>query len=96
MTREIARGGTHPRRPDGEEPRRRLARRVLVTFLATLGAEFLVLLLRAVNAYGNKTRPRPGGRPAAQSQSDAASGTAARSTRAIAPLTQTDRQMPQP
>jgi hypothetical protein len=75
---------------------------VTAALLIALGAVFFVLLLRTVNKYGNELEPRPGGRGgrtgsvAPQSQSEAASGTLARSTRTIAPLTQTARQMPQP
>jgi hypothetical protein len=69
---------------------------VTIAILLGLGTAFFVLLLRTVNKYGNEIGPRPAIRGTAQSQSEAAAGTAARSTRAIAPLTQTARQMPQP
>lgn len=69
---------------------------IAAVILLALGTVFFVLLLRTVNRYGNELGPRPAGRGGLQSQSKAASGTAARSTRAIAPLTQTARQMPQP
>jgi len=68
---------------------------VAVTLLA-LGTIFFALLLRTVNRYGNELGPRPGGRGGRQIQSEAASGTAARSTSARAPLAQTARQTPQP
>jgi len=69
---------------------------VTVAILLGLGAVFFVLLLRTVNRYGNDVAPRPAIRDAAQSQREAAAGTAARSTSEIADLTQTVRQMPQP
>lgn len=69
---------------------------VTIAILLGLGAAFFVLLLRTVNKYGNEIGPRPAIRGTVQSQSEAAAGTSARSTRAIAPLTQTARQMPQP
>jgi hypothetical protein len=69
---------------------------VTIAILLGLGVVFFVLLLRTVHKYGNDVAPRPAVRGAAQSQSEAAAGTSARSTSAIAPLAQTARQMPQP
>jgi hypothetical protein len=69
---------------------------VTIVVLLVMAAVFFVFLVRTVNKYGDKVKPRPGRTGPAQSQSEAAAGTSARSTSAIAPLTQTARQMPQP
>lgn len=69
---------------------------VILMILLALGTTFFILLLGTVNKYGDEVGPRPKIRGSAQSQSEAASGTAARSTRAIAPRAQTLRQIPQP
>jgi hypothetical protein len=69
---------------------------VTLALLLLLGIVFFVLLLQSVNKFGGRIQPEPRRPRSAQSQSEAASGTAARSTSVIASLTQTLRQMPQP
>jgi uncharacterized integral membrane protein len=69
---------------------------ITIAILLILGAGFFFLLFQTVNKYGGKVHPRTQKPGQTQSQSEAVSGTAARSTSPIAPLTQALRQMPQP
>lgn len=69
---------------------------VTIGILLVLAAGFFFFLIRTVNKYGGRVRPRPERPSAGQSQSPAASGTAARSPSAIAPRPQALRQTPQP
>lgn len=69
---------------------------VTIALLLVLAVGFFALFFRAVNKYGGRVRPRPAHVGSAQSQKPAASGAAARSTRAMASLSQTRRQTPQP
>lgn len=69
---------------------------VTVVILLVLATVFFVFLVQTVNKYGGKVKPRTDGTRPAQSQSEAAAGTSARSAREMAPLTQALRQMPQP
>jgi hypothetical protein len=83
--------------PSLKEIRGRHAITVLIVLL--LGAVFFFMLFQTVNKFGGKVAPRlerQGQGAPFQSQSDAASGTAARSTRLIASRGQAFRQMPQP
>ncbi|MCX6567571.1 MAG: hypothetical protein NT147_00775, partial [Candidatus Aminicenantes bacterium] len=72
---------------------------ITVLILLLLGAGFFFMLIQTVNKYGQKAQPRLeklGQGAPYQSQRDAASGTAERSARLIAPRAQAFRQMPQP
>jgi hypothetical protein len=80
--------------PSVKELRGRHAATMVVLLL--LGTAFFVLLLQSVNKYGGKIQPSRERQRSAQSQSEAAAGTAARSTSEIAPRAQAFRQMPQP
>jgi hypothetical protein len=64
--------------------------------LLLLGLGFFILLIQSVNRYGGRIKPNPERPRLAQSQRDAAAGTAERSTSPIAAVTQTLRQMPHP
>lgn len=80
--------------PSIKEIRGRHAAAVIV--LLVLAGAFFLFFFREVNKYGGRVGPRRGGTKPAQSQSAAASGTAARSASAIALRAQALRQMPQP
>ncbi len=69
---------------------------VAIVILLALAVGFFVLLFQTVNKYGGRVKPRSERPGLAQSQSEAAAGTAARSARAIAERAQALRQMPQP
>ena len=69
---------------------------VTIVILLVLAAVFFLFLYQAVNKYGGRVKPRTGVTGSAQSQSEAAAGTPARSTSEMAALTQALRQMPQP
>ena len=69
---------------------------VVIVILLALAAGFFVLLVQTVNKYGERVKPRSERPALAQSQSEAAAGTAALSARAIAERAQALRQMPQP
>ena len=69
---------------------------VTIVILLLLAAAFFVLLFQTVNKYGGRVKPRSERPALAQSQSEAAAGTAGRSARAIAERAQALRQMPQP
>jgi len=69
---------------------------VTILILLVLAAGFFFLLIRTVNKYGERVKPRLERRTEGQSQRSAAPGTAARSPSAIASLAQTLRQTPQP
>ena len=68
----------------------------MIVILLLLGTGFFILLFQTVNRYGGKVKPGPGRSGLAQSQREAASGTSARSTRAIALRTQALLHTPQP
>jgi hypothetical protein len=73
---------------------------ITILILLLLGAGFFLMLIQTVNKYGGKVEPRMKKmgqtRSPSQSQSEAASGTAARSASAIASRGHVFRQMPQP
>src|SRR5512138_228885 len=80
--------------PSLKEVRGRHAATVVILLL--LAAAFFLFFFREVNKYGGRIGPKLDRSKTSQSQSPAASGTAARSASEIASRTQTLRQMPQP
>jgi hypothetical protein len=69
---------------------------VTIVVLMILATGFFILLFQTVNKYGERVKPRSDKPAAAQSQSEAAAGTAARAARVIAEEAQALRQIPQP